>query len=97
MCQRNGSTSPGQVHAEQSLLANAAWHGESALERLAVSAAPCGHCRQFYSELACAVRILAWGRIIGAPLSMPDDPSRRSLTLLPACHPGFDVSADMLH
>eukprot|EP00208_Stichococcus_sp_RCC1054_P004454 CAMPEP_0206147500 /NCGR_PEP_ID=MMETSP1473-20131121/33634_1 /ASSEMBLY_ACC=CAM_ASM_001109 /TAXON_ID=1461547 /ORGANISM="Stichococcus sp, Strain RCC1054" /LENGTH=166 /DNA_ID=CAMNT_0053544455 /DNA_START=220 /DNA_END=717 /DNA_ORIENTATION=+ len=42
------------VHAEQSLVANAAWHGEAALERLAVSAAPCGHCRQFYSELACA-------------------------------------------
>eukprot|EP00887_Chlorella_sp_A99_P005443 scaffold1.g5443.t1 len=42
------------VHAEQFLLVNAAHHGERELKRLAVSAAPCGHCRQFYSELACA-------------------------------------------
>ena len=46
-----------QVHAEQFLLSNAAWHGETDLKLLAVSAAPCGHCRQFYSELACAVRV----------------------------------------
>ena len=44
------------VHAEQFLIANAVQAGESALTRLAVSAVPCGHCRQFCSELACAVR-----------------------------------------
>ena len=43
------------VHAEQFLLVNALHHGEREIRRLAVSAAPCGHCRQFYSELACAV------------------------------------------
>ena len=43
------------VHAEQFLLINALHHGEREIRRLAVSAAPCGHCRQFYSELACAV------------------------------------------
>lgn len=43
------------VHAEQFLLVNALHHGERAIQRLAISAAPCGHCRQFYSELACAV------------------------------------------
>ncbi|KAK9839712.1 hypothetical protein WJX81_007820 [Elliptochloris bilobata] len=42
------------VHAEQFLIANAAQAGEPALLRLAVSAVPCGHCRQFCSELACA-------------------------------------------
>ncbi|KAL4430922.1 hypothetical protein ABPG75_006178 [Micractinium tetrahymenae] len=42
------------VHAEQFLLVNALHHGEREIRRLAVSAAPCGHCRQFYSELACA-------------------------------------------
>ncbi|PSC68243.1 cytidine deaminase 1 [Micractinium conductrix] len=42
------------VHAEQFLLVNALHHGETEIRRLAVSAAPCGHCRQFYSELACA-------------------------------------------
>lgn len=39
------------VHAEQFLLANAWWHGERSIRQIAVSAAPCGHCRQFYSEL----------------------------------------------
>lgn len=43
------------VHAEQFLVANALHHGEQAITKIAVSAAPCGHCRQFYSELCCAV------------------------------------------
>lgn len=43
------------VHAEQFLLVNALHHGERELRRLAVNAAPCGYCRQFYAELACAV------------------------------------------
>jgi cytidine deaminase len=44
------------VHAEQCLVANLLLHGEASLRALAVSAAPCGHCRQFYSELQDAVR-----------------------------------------
>lgn len=40
------------VHAEQCLVAAAAQHGERRLRFLAVSAAPCGHCRQFLQELA---------------------------------------------
>ncbi|XP_024527536.1 cytidine deaminase 1 [Selaginella moellendorffii] len=39
------------VHAEQFLVANLAQHGEISIEFLAVSAAPCGHCRQFLQEL----------------------------------------------
>eukprot|EP00850_Spirogloea_muscicola_P018420 SM000168S02619 [mRNA] locus=s168:213011:214888:+ [translate_table: standard] len=39
------------VHAEQFLVANAAQHGERQLCLIAVSAAPCGHCRQFLQEL----------------------------------------------
>ncbi|GMH39076.1 hypothetical protein BSKO_06974 [Bryopsis sp. KO-2023] len=42
------------VHAEQFLLANALKHGETRLECVALSAAPCGHCRQFYTELGCS-------------------------------------------
>ncbi|KAK9838759.1 hypothetical protein WJX74_002807 [Apatococcus lobatus] len=42
------------VHAEQFLVVNALHHGERELRKLAVSEAPCGHCRQFYSELSCA-------------------------------------------
>lgn len=44
-----------QVHGEQFLLANLLLHQERVLQSLVISAAPCGHCRQFYSELACAV------------------------------------------
>jgi len=44
-----------QVHGEQFLMANLVLHQERSLDTLAITAAPCGHCRQFYSELACAV------------------------------------------
>ncbi|CAM6050106.1 unnamed protein product [Sphagnum compactum] len=48
------------VHAEQFLVANAAQNGEKKLIFIAVSAAPCGHCRQFLQELRAAgdIRIL---------------------------------------
>lgn len=47
---------PGQglgcsVHAEQAALANACRHAEQGVTALAVTAAPCGHCRQFLYEL----------------------------------------------
>ena len=43
------------IHAEQFLLANLRKHEERELVMdVAVNAAPYGHCRQFYSELACA-------------------------------------------
>jgi len=40
------------VHAEQAALANAFMHDESGIEAIAVSAPPCGHCRQFLYEFA---------------------------------------------
>jgi len=48
---------PGQalsfcVHGEQSATMNAWMHGESAIDILAISAAPCGYCRQFLNELS---------------------------------------------
>lgn len=45
------------VHAEQFLVANALQHGEKRLVFIAVSAAPCGHCRQFLQELRDAENI----------------------------------------
>lgn len=48
------------MHAEQFLLVNALHHGETRIEKLAISAAPCGHCRQFFSELNCAVRCMCF-------------------------------------
>ncbi|MGH9647782.1 MAG: cytidine deaminase [Bryobacteraceae bacterium] len=40
------------VHAEQAALANAFMHDEPGIDVLAVSAPPCGHCRQFLYEFA---------------------------------------------
>ncbi len=42
------------VHSEQSSVTNAMCHGEKGVAALAVSAEPCGACRQFLNELACA-------------------------------------------
>ncbi len=47
---------PGQVlglavHAEQAAVANAYMHGETAITALAVTGPPCGHCRQFLTEM----------------------------------------------
>ncbi|KAK7314343.1 hypothetical protein VNO77_32863 [Canavalia gladiata] len=39
------------IHAEQFLVTNLAINAESRLESFAVSAAPCGHCRQFLQEI----------------------------------------------
>jgi cytidine deaminase len=45
------------LHAEQSALLNAWMHGERAIHTLAISTAPCGHCRQFLSELSNAATL----------------------------------------
>lgn len=42
------------VHSEQCVSCNAMSHGEEGLSVLAVSSAPCGYCRQFLNEMACA-------------------------------------------
>jgi cytidine deaminase len=53
---------PGQalgfaVHGEQAALSSAYMHGESGVAAIAVTAAPCGHCRQFMNELSPAGEI----------------------------------------
>ena len=52
------------VHAEQSACSGAYAHGESAIRSLAVTGAPCGHCRQFLEELSPAgdLEILVKGK-----------------------------------
>ncbi|PCI73430.1 MAG: cytidine deaminase [Gammaproteobacteria bacterium] len=40
------------IHAEQAAVSNAWLNGESGIESIATSAAPCGHCRQFLYELS---------------------------------------------
>ncbi|KAJ6913981.1 hypothetical protein NC651_016283 [Populus alba x Populus x berolinensis] len=51
------------VHAEQFLITNLTLNAEPSLEYVAVSAAPCGHCRQFLQEIRHApdVQILITG------------------------------------
>lgn len=46
------------THAEQAAVNNAWSHGERGIQMLAVSAAPCGYCRQFLYELVTAQRLL---------------------------------------
>lgn len=53
---------PGQalsftVHGEQAATAHAISHGETGMQKLAVSAAPCGYCRQFLYELTTAATL----------------------------------------
>lgn len=48
-----GSTLASSVHAEQCLTANLLRHREPGILTVAISAPPCGHCRQFFSEMCC--------------------------------------------
>ena len=45
------------VHAEQSATLHAWLHGERGLAAIAISSAPCGHCRQFLRELSTAATL----------------------------------------
>lgn len=47
----NGQPLSATIHAEQAAVANAIACGESGIKALAVTAAPCGGCRQFLKEL----------------------------------------------
>lgn len=62
------------VHGEQFLVVNARSHGEKELEMLALSAAPCGHCRQFLYEM---------GKNTGMKIVIPHIGSTSLASLLP--------------
>lgn len=61
------------LHGEQSAISNAWLHGESSISKLAINAAPCGYCRQFINELACAqnVDILLNGKVLNFKQFLP--------------------------
>jgi cytidine deaminase len=70
---------PGQalsftVHGEQAATAHAISFGETGIDLLAVSAAPCGYCRQFLYELTTASKLL---------IILPNTPTTLLTTLLP--------------
>jgi len=61
------------VHGEQAALSNAYMHGDGGVLAIAVTAAPCGHCRQFMNELAPDIQVL-----------VPGKPVEKLTSLLPA-------------
>ncbi|XP_043720417.1 cytidine deaminase 1-like [Telopea speciosissima] len=63
------------IHAEQFLVTNAAIHGETQLKYIAVSSAPCGHCRQFMQEIrgASEIKILVTSTENGGGDHQDDD------------------------
>jgi len=70
---------PGQalsfcVHAEQAAVVQAMAGGETGLEMIAVSAAPCGYCRQFLQELTSASTL---------QIAIPNRPPTLLSSLLP--------------
>lgn len=52
-----GSALNQAVHGEQSAVGNAFGHHEKGIAAIAVTAAPCGHCRQFLNEITDGSRI----------------------------------------
>jgi len=50
------------VHGEQSALSNAYMHEDRGVAAIAVTAAPCGHCRQFMNELSPDIQVLVAGK-----------------------------------
>jgi cytidine deaminase len=70
------------VHAEQAAVVNAMEHGETGLEMIAVSAAPCGYCRQFLNELTTASTL---------QILVPDRPPTLLTALLPAAFGPADL------
>jgi len=62
------------VHGEQAATANAISHGETGMQMLAVSAAPCGYCRQFLYELTTASTL---------QILLPNTPNALLTTLIP--------------
>jgi cytidine deaminase len=73
------------VHAEQAALSNAFMHDEPGIDAIAVSAPPCGHCRQFLYEFAEGrdIEILLPGQAavaLSALLPRPFGPSDLNVT-----------------
>ena len=63
------------VHGEQAAITNAMAHGETGISMLAVSAAPCGYCRQFLNELTTASTL---------QVLIPNQPATPLTALLPS-------------
>lgn len=60
------------IHAEQAAVTNARRHGEKKVTALAVSALPCGRCRQFLQELRPAPDIIVGNRVYSLEELLPE-------------------------
>lgn len=72
------------VHAEQSSVTNAWMNGETGIDAIAVTAPPCGYCRQFLNELVTAERLV---------VTMPKE-TRTLRDLLPGAFGPRDLGID---
>ncbi|HEV7764340.1 MAG TPA: cytidine deaminase [Thermoanaerobaculia bacterium] len=72
------------VHAEQSSVGNAWMNGEDGIDLIAVTAAPCGYCRQFLNELVTADRLV---------IAIPNE-TRSLRDLLPSAFGPRDLGID---
>lgn len=70
------------VHAEQSAVVHAWMSGETSIDAVGTSAAPCGYCRQFLNELAADLTII-----------MPGE-SRKLAELLPSAFGPRDLGVE---
>ena len=73
------------VHAEQAAVVQAMAGGETGLEMIAVSAAPCGYCRQFLNELTTATTL---------QIQIPGHPLMALPQLLPAAFGPRDLGVE---
>ena len=75
------------VHAEQAALTNAWNNREEGISELAVSAAPCGYCRQFLYEITTAAKLL---------VLLPETPAAPLTSLLPDAFGPNDIRKGIL-
>lgn len=73
------------VHAEQAAVTNAWLRGEREVTAIAVTATPCGHCRQFLMELGAPERLT---------ILIPDRPPTTLAELLPAAFGPRDLGVN---
>lgn len=80
-----GASLSASVHAEQAAVTNAWLHGERGISAIAVTALPCGHCRQFLVELGEPDRLAIF---------VPNAASRTLAELLPSAFGPRDLGVD---
>src|SRR3990167_5076881 len=73
------------IHGEQFMVVNARMHGETKLIAAAQSAAPCGHCRQFYHEMGISDDFI---------ILTPNNPSKILSTFLPEAFGPKDLNME---